>query len=83
MQFATHDERIAPPGLEPKRASAILRPPEYYKAVQQQKLALSSLSLVAGNRHADGFLKAGSSAKTRLQFAQANRSAKQYAMQST
>ena len=38
---------------------------------------------MTGNRHKDGFLKAGSSAQTRLQFAQANRSAKQYAMQTS
>ena len=46
-------------------------------------MALSSLSLVTGNRHKDGFLKAGSSAQTRLQFARANRSAKQYAAQAS
>ena len=76
MQFTTHDKREGPAALEPKRDSAVLRPPEYYKAIHQQKLALSCLSLVTGNRHKDGYLKAGASEQIRSQYAEANRSAK-------
>lgn len=50
MKFKVSDQRKMPHGLEQTPTSENLRPPEYYKAIRQQKIALSSLSLAHENR---------------------------------
>lgn len=60
MKFKVSDQRKMPIGLEPTPTSENLRPPEYYKAIRQQKIALSSLSQ-ANEHRSEGFLKAHSS----------------------
>ena len=65
-----------PHGLEPTLTTEHLRPAAYYQAIRQQKLALSSLSIVNAGREKEKFLKARSSEHVRRHFAEANLQAK-------
>ena len=69
MYFKVSDQRKMPAGLEPTLTSENLRPASYYQAIRQQKIALSSLSIVESGREKSKFLKARSSEQVRQQFA--------------
>ena len=66
------NQRNAPIALNPNLSSRETKPPEYYKAIRQQKLALSSLSLAEAKREREKFLKAHASDKIRTHLAEAN-----------
>ena len=67
-----------PGGLVPTLSSEVAKPAEYYQAIRNQKLALSSLTLAEGRRERETYLKAYDSDKVRGHIAEANLQTKLY-----